>query len=44
MDINQVPIKRHVKIRAEATPYDPRYIMYLENRAQQPQTRNNIVR
>ncbi len=40
MDINQVAIKRHKKIRAEATPYDPKYITYLENRSRQPQFRS----
>lgn len=28
----QVPIRRHVKIRAEATPYDPRYTEYFLRR------------
>lgn len=29
---SSTPIKRHIKIRAEATPYDPKYIEYLEKR------------
>jgi RNA-directed DNA polymerase len=31
---SRIPIKRHVKIRSEATPYDPDYIDYLVNRKQ----------
>ena|ERR1700677_4460812 len=29
-----VPIRRHIKIRAEATPYDPRFTAYFELRKQ----------
>lgn len=29
---SSVPIKRHIKIRAEATPYDPNYTEYFEQR------------
>jgi RNA-directed DNA polymerase len=29
---NRVPIKRHIKIRAEANPYDPKYDKYFEER------------
>jgi RNA-directed DNA polymerase len=39
VDINQVAIKRHIKIRAEATPYNPKYNLYLESRVRTPQTR-----
>jgi len=27
-----VTVKRHIKIRAEATPYDPRFTEYFEKR------------
>lgn len=40
VDINQVPIKRHIKLRSEVTPYDPRFSAYLENRSRQPKTRS----
>ncbi|MFN8769830.1 MAG: group II intron reverse transcriptase/maturase [Neisseriaceae bacterium] len=29
---NTVEIKRHVRIKSEATPYDPKYVKYFENR------------
>jgi len=32
MDISQVKIKRHIKVRAEATPYDPAYCNYFATR------------
>lgn len=32
IDINKTPIKRHIKIRAEATPYDPTYHDYFAQR------------
>jgi RNA-directed DNA polymerase len=32
ISLNRVPIKRHVKIRAEANPYDPAYHEYLSKR------------
>ncbi len=31
-EAHRVPIKRHVKIRAEVNPYDPVWELYLENR------------
>ena len=31
---SQIPIKRHTKIKSEATPYDPDYVKYLVNRKQ----------
>lgn len=31
-DMQHIPIKRHVKIRADATPYDPAYREYFEER------------
>lgn len=31
---SQIPIKRHTKIKAEATPYDPDYVKYFANRKQ----------
>ena len=40
VDINQVKIKRHVKIRAEATLYNPRFREYLENRKRAANTRD----
>ncbi|MBK2046043.1 group II intron reverse transcriptase/maturase [Allofrancisella guangzhouensis] len=30
---NQTPIKRHVKVRADANPYHPKYIEYFNNRS-----------
>lgn len=32
LNANAVPIKRHIKIRAEATPYDPKYKEYFAER------------
>jgi len=32
VEISKVPIKRHIKIKAEATPYDPTYKAYFEKR------------
>nr|WP_075553158.1 group II intron reverse transcriptase/maturase [Candidatus Paracaedibacter symbiosus] len=32
MEASKIPIQRHIKIRAEATPYDPNYQEYLGNR------------
>jgi len=32
LNANDIPIKRHIKIRAEATPYDPKYKEYFEKR------------
>jgi len=34
LKMTDLPIKRHLKIRAEATPYDPAYQEYFEQRAQ----------
>lgn len=31
---SRIPIKRHIKIRSEATPYDPAYTEYLASRKQ----------
>ena len=31
---SHIPIKRHTKIKSEATPYDPAYIEYLAKRKQ----------
>ena len=30
--ISTIPIRRHVKVRAEANPYDPQYAKYFESR------------
>jgi len=32
--MTDLPIKRHLKIRATATPYDPAYQEYFEKRSQ----------
>jgi RNA-directed DNA polymerase len=40
VDINQVKIKRHVKIRAEATLYNPIFKEYLDNRKRSPNARD----
>lgn len=32
LNANATPIKRHIKIRAEATPYDPKYAKYFAER------------
>lgn len=32
MRIGDIPIKRHVKVQAGATPYDPRYVDYFKQR------------
>ncbi|KTC73896.1 reverse transcriptase [Legionella birminghamensis] len=32
LNANATPIKRHIKIRAEATPYDPKYKQYFAER------------
>jgi hypothetical protein len=29
---NRIPIKRHVKVKSEANPYDPAYETYFEKR------------
>ena len=34
LKMTDLPIKRHIKIRAEATPNDPAYQEYFEQRAQ----------
>jgi RNA-directed DNA polymerase len=34
VDISDISIRRHVKIRAGANPYDPKWEMYFEERAQ----------
>lgn len=34
MEAKKTPIKRHVKIKAESTPYDPIYHRYLGERLQ----------
>jgi hypothetical protein len=34
MCIGDIPIKRHVKVQAGATPYDPRYLDYFRRRWQ----------
>lgn len=39
VNIKQTTIKRHLKIRAEAIPYDPKYTMYLRSRMEGPKTR-----
>lgn len=31
-EASTVPVKRHIKIKAEATPYDPCFIEYFEKR------------
>ncbi len=35
----KIPIRRHVKMRAEATPYDPKYHKYLSHRLSQRQSK-----
>jgi len=39
--IAKVPIERHVKIRSEATPFDPLYQEYLAKRKAKRQCRNS---
>ena len=29
----QIPIKRHIKVRGDANPYDPSYVEYFEKRS-----------
>jgi RNA-directed DNA polymerase len=41
IQIAQTPIKRHVKIRSEATPYDPQYQSYLAERKPKKESRNS---
>jgi RNA-directed DNA polymerase len=31
-EARRVPIKRHIKIKVDATPYDPEYFDYLSKR------------
>lgn len=33
-EISHTPIRRHIKIKADATPYDPAYKEYIANRLQ----------
>ncbi|EDQ00446.1 RNA-directed DNA polymerase [Shewanella benthica KT99] len=41
VQIAQTPIKRHVKIRSAATPFDPQYLAYLVKRKPKKQSRNS---
>lgn len=41
VNIAKVKIKRHVKLKAEATPYDVAYLSYFEKRRQQKQLLNH---
>lgn len=41
VEISKTPIRRHIKIKAEATPYNPGYKEYLADR-QERQKRNNL--
>lgn len=38
---SKTPIKRHIKLRAEATPYDPAYHEYLDDRLAKRNAGNN---
>ncbi len=40
VQIALIPIKRHVKIKSMATPYDPEFTDYLSKRAQSKGSRN----
>ncbi|ALR95368.1 group II intron reverse transcriptase/maturase [Vibrio alginolyticus] len=41
VQIAQTPIRRHVKIRGKATPYDPAYVSYFKMRSQNKRGRNS---
>ena len=41
VQIDQTLIKRHVKIRNAATPYDPEYATYLSKRKRAKEGRNS---
>jgi RNA-directed DNA polymerase len=43
IQIAQTPIKRHVKIRSAATPYDPQYAAYLNERKWVKEGRNTWI-
>ena len=32
IDISAIPIRRHIKVRAEANPFDPKWELYFEQR------------
>lgn len=34
IDISAIPIRRHIKVRAEANPFDPKWELYFEQREQ----------
>jgi RNA-directed DNA polymerase len=44
MSIGDIPIKRHVKVQAGATPYDPRYLDYFRRRWQRLSDRRKADR
>ena len=44
MRIGDIPIKRHVKVQAGATPYDPRYLDYFWRRWQRLSDRRTADR
>jgi RNA-directed DNA polymerase len=41
VQIAQTPIKRHVKIRSAATPFDPQFQSYLAKRKPKKESRNS---
>ena len=41
VQIAKTPIRRHIKIRAEATPYNPEHIVYLQRRKLNKKSRNS---
>jgi RNA-directed DNA polymerase len=43
-DIGQVKIKRHVKIKANATPYDPQFAEYFQQRKEDKAAEFNALR
>lgn len=42
VEASKTPIKRHIKIRAAATPYDPAYQEYLEKRIEKRKRESNF--
>jgi len=42
VEASKTPIKRHIKIRAAATPYDPAYQEYLEKRIEKRKRKSNL--
>jgi len=43
VEASKTPIKRHIKIKAAATPYDPAYQEYLEKRTEKRKRKINLV-